>query len=200
MRIVKLGGSLLGYRRLAEALRNWWATQPAAHNVVVVGGGAMVDAIRLVDARQSLGELNCHWMSIQAMGIAARYVSERLPEVPLVVWADQPGHYGSALHGQVSICLLDVEHFLKHVEPTAAGTRLEATWRVSSDSIAARLAVVLQARELVLLKSTLPPDGVCLRSHQRSDFVDPFFAKLAGDLPTVRAVNLRDATFPSRHW
>ncbi len=200
MRIVKIGGSLLQYERLAVALRCWLSQQPASNNVLIAGGGAMVDAIRLVDARQSLGEVACHWLSIQAMGIAARCVVERLPELPLVTRADCVGRSDSAVHGQRSACVLDVEHFLRHVEPAAAGTRLEPTWRVSSDSIAARLASVLHARELVLLKSALPPKGYCLRRAPSSDYVDPFLVELVDSLSVVRAVNLRDAAFPEREW
>lgn len=200
MRIIKIGGSLLNHKRLAESVRCWLSLQPASKNVLVVGGGAMVDAIRLVDRRRSLGETTCHWLSIQAMGVAARCVAEQLIEIPLVTRADGIGRSGSAVHGQRSVCVLDIEHFLRYEEPTIAGTCLEPTWRVSSDSIAARLAVALRAGELVLLKSTLPPDGYCPRSGPPSDYVDPYFVQLAEELSVIRMVDLRQETFPEREW
>ena len=67
---------------------------------------------------------------------------------------------------------------------------LAATWEVSSDSIAARLAVVVGAEELVLLKSALPADV-----RNLGDFVDAAFDETSRDLKVIRLVNLRDADF-----
>lgn len=67
---------------------------------------------------------------------------------------------------------------------------LAATWEVSSDSIAARLAVVVAAEELVLLKSALPADV-----RNLGDFVDAAFDQTSRDVNVIRFVNLRDTGF-----
>ena len=71
------------------------------------------------------------------------------------------------------------------------GDSLPQTWEVSSDSIAARVAEVLSAEELVLGKST----SISAESdwQQRADegFVDQYFPEIATRIPIVRWVNLR---------
>ena len=82
---------------------------------------------------------------------------------------------------------------MRHGEPKLPGTCLPPTWEVSSDSIAARLAVALGAEELVLMKSTLPQSGLDggIRAFSAAGYVDPMLARLVEQLPTVRLVNLR---------
>jgi aspartokinase-like uncharacterized kinase len=80
---------------------------------------------------------------------------------------------------------------LRHGEPRLPGTRLPANWDVTSDSIAARLAVALRAEELVLLKSTLPDAHLEVEELSQSGLVDTMFPRLCGELPAVRIVNLR---------
>jgi hypothetical protein len=63
-------------------------------------------------------------------------------------------------------------------------------WAVTSDAVAARVAVVSQARELVLLKSTDAPPGSDWRAAGKAGFVDALFAEAIGAVP-VRVVNLR---------
>ena len=67
-------------------------------------------------------------------------------------------------------------------------------WQVTSDSIAAHVALRLGAAELVLLKSILPVGRFQHRTTGRLGFVDAHFPTAVGALP-VRIVNLRDADF-----
>ena len=59
--------------------------------------------------------------------------------------------------GEAGVTMFRPSRFLRQIEPHAAGTRLTARWQVTSDAIAARLAIVLGADELVLVKSVPPP-------------------------------------------
>jgi hypothetical protein len=63
---------------------------------------------------------------------------------------------------------------------------------VTSDAIAGRLAVVLHAQELVLIKSVPPPiagDGDARLQHLAdAGFVDAFLPKLRAELPRCRVV------------
>jgi aspartokinase-like uncharacterized kinase len=56
---------------------------------------------------------------------------------------------------------------------------------VTSDSIAARIAGILDAEELVLLKSADPP------AQLQPPYVDEYFVQAAEGLTCVRSVNLR---------
>ena len=64
----------------------------------------------------------------------------------------------------------------------------------TSDSLAAQVALVGRARELILLKSATIPDGVDWQEASENGLVDEIFAKVlreAGRNLEVRAVNLR---------
>jgi aspartokinase-like uncharacterized kinase len=83
------------------------------------------------------------------------------------------------------------EAWLRDREPQLPGTRLPESWDVTSDSIAARLAICTGADELVLLKSADPPSRD-LQELADAGYVDKFLPKLADELPPWRMVNLRN--------
>src|SRR5262249_44601830 len=69
---------------------------------------------------------------------------------------------------------------------------LPVCWDATSDSVAARAAVVLGASELVLLKSVTIAEPYDWTEVARLGVVDPVcFRLLSGALPRVRIVNLR---------
>ncbi|MEX0939120.1 MAG: hypothetical protein WDZ59_14750 [Pirellulales bacterium] len=189
--VVKLGGSLLAADDLMIRLREWLAAEPAAQRVVVVGGGALVDEFRVLDRRHRLDERAAHWMCVDLMTVTSRVVASLLPEA--VVTSDLADLHDRDRKSEVII--FDAADFLRHEEPRLPGTRLAESWDVTSDSIAARLAVVLAAEELVLLKSALPPSGCDVAALAEFGYVDRFFPRLWDELPPVRCVNLLDAAF-----
>lgn len=183
VRVVKLGGSLLELPGLADALRRWFAAQSAACNVIVVGGGRLANVVRDYDRLHRLSQTDAHWLAVRAMELNSRIVASLLPESP---WLDSLGQCEEAV---APWAILNPLIFMrKHPHPRP----LPATWSVTSDSIAARVAELLHAGELVLLKSILPPEPATIETAVAAGYVDAFFSEAGRRLPRIRCVNLRD--------
>lgn len=184
-RVIKLGGSLLAWPEWVEAFDRWIAQQPPAANVVIVGGGAVVEALRQIDRAHALPAETAHWLAVRAMSLTAALAARLLPRAELIVSLERLPP--SASHG---LWVLDVEGFLR--ADARGADQLPCSWDATSDSIAARVAVRLGANELVLLKSALPSEGCdALEELARAGYVDAYFARAARGL-RVRVVNLRD--------
>jgi aspartokinase-like uncharacterized kinase len=180
-----VGGSLFDWPHLAAALMDWVRMQPQAVNVLVAGGGGLAEFVRDAHKRFSLDEETSHWMCVDLLSVSAALLASLLPEtVRVATLADLREHVaGSATTHIVVLC---PTQFLRVDEPKR-DHRLPRNWSVTSDSIAARIAEVLSADELVLLKSADP-----LGSGQPfGGLVDGYFAEAARDLSNVRLVNLR---------
>jgi aspartokinase-like uncharacterized kinase len=190
--VAKVGGSLLSRPDLASQLRNWLneelTTHVNTHYVLVVGGGRLVDAIREIDAMTSLGDATVHWICIELMDVTSRILSNLIPELTVV---DRFRHLAERT-AQPGITLFCPAEFMTKIEPNSAGTRLPANWSVTSDSIAGRLAIVLAADELVVIKSAAPPPiPESIREKWLGDlaaqgYVDRFLPDLAHELPPAR--------------
>lgn len=186
IRIIKLGGSLLDWPELPQRFRRWLASQSPASNVIIVGGGPIVDGLRSVDRAHRLSVEASHWLAIRAMSLTAELAAELLPEVQLIATLDQVHrHPGGPSQ------MFDVEPFLRAEQGSAAA--LPCGWDVTSDSIAAHVASALGACEFILLKSALP-DLDDQGAPKLAGYVDAYFPTASRALH-VRAVNLRDSAF-----
>lgn len=187
VRVVKLGGSLLEWPELAARVRGWLALEPAAIHVFVVGGGTLVDKLRELDRAHAFPPETAHWLAVRAMSLTAGALARWLPDWTLVHAVDE-----LRLSGSPRPQIFDVDRFLR--EDQARSDALPASWEVTSDSIAARLATALGAGELVLLKSALPDGSASHEAWAQSGYVDSYFPRAAARL-RVRAVNLRSDGF-----
>lgn len=193
IRVVKVGGSLFDLVDLSGRLLQWLAKQEPAHHVLIAGGGALVDQVRAWHAQQPLSDAAAHWMCVDLMTATAHALHDWLPAIPLVeddrLLCQRIGKQGCTIFGPSS--------WLRHSEPHLPGKTLSTNWDVTSDSIAARLAIVLQAEELVLMKSTLPAADTKpptdFKQLAACGYVDAMFPQLVPDLPVIRAVDLRAA-------
>jgi dihydroneopterin aldolase len=161
-------------------------------NVLIVGGGQRVEKIRELQQVRGWNDQHAHWLSIQAMEQTAELVRRRLVgqghAVKMVDSLTQRHDRPSTLS------IFSVQNFLRHVDARQE-ERLPEDWTVTSDSIAARLAVMTEAAELVLLKSALPPSGASLADLSEAGFVDAHFPLAARTL-LVRMVNAREIDWP----
>lgn len=186
VRVVKVGGSLVGWAEFVSAWRGWLAEQPPAVNVLIAGGGKLANVIREADAAWGLGEEASHWLCVDLLDVSARLLAAVLPEARREDSWDGLRRRLADGDGHQSIILSPVQ-FLRQVEAGLPPQPLPHRWSVTSDSIAARIAQVLSAAELVLLKSADPPD----QAARRPPYVDDHFAALSEGLNRVRFVNLR---------
>jgi aspartokinase-like uncharacterized kinase len=189
--VIKLGGSLLGVDDLAPRLGRWLAAQAARANVMVVGGGSFADAIREAYRKHDLSEEAAHWLCVRILGVTAELVHRLLPESVLVRSFEELRE----VENQGRLTLFETERFLREEEPVLSPVPLPHCWGVTSDSIAARLAMLLGADELVLLKSSVPAEGTTFGGAAETEYVDGYFARAAAGLSAVRCVNLRDDEF-----
>jgi aspartokinase-like uncharacterized kinase len=188
---VKVGGSLFDLPDLRERLEAWRKRQPPATNLFIAGGGNFAEALRELDRLHHLGERDVHWLSIEAMSITAKFLRSLL-HVGLLRSCDE---IQDAAHDtRPTEWVLDPLMFYDEEEPCLPGTKLPTSASVTSDSIAARLAEVTHADELVLLKSRLP-DSASIATESSAGYVDEFFPSIASTLKRVRCVNLRDDDF-----
>ncbi len=196
-RVVKVGGSLLDRPGLARTVVRWLDAQPALNSLLICGGGELADQVRALDRRYRLTAHAAHFLAIQAMQLNGFVLSRLIPDA---AWMDSYAQWARrATQGDGGRWFFAVEPFMRREEPSLPGVRLPAGWHVTSDSIAARIAAVCRAQELVLLKSTLPAassEGVVSIGHAVAvQLVDDFFPQCAARVPRIRAVNLRDPGF-----
>jgi aspartokinase-like uncharacterized kinase len=186
--IVKVGGSLFDMPNLRDKLRAWLAQFGDNPVLLVPGGGSAADAIRFLDQTHQLGEEASHWLAIQAMSLNAHFLHALLPDTRLV----------SALSDLASTArgwfVLDALPFFRADE--ARSDHLPHGWNVTSDSLAVCVATILQAGELILLKS-VDWSGNDWVDASCNGIVDPYFPEAMRQThPSlrVRIVNARTWT------
>ena len=169
MIVVKVGGSLFEHPGLGLGLNQYLDPLLQTGPVwLVPGGGQFTDAVREYDRVHHLGDEAAHWLALRSLSVSALFLASLLKRDGLTI--------------------LDCHDFAR-ADDGRPGS-LPYSWNVTSDSIAARAAVVGGASRLVLLKSVdVPPDTPWDDAAARG-WVDPHFQAVAHGL-TVEVVNFR---------
>ena len=197
LRIVKVGGSLLQFAALRPVLKGWLARDVETATVLIAGGGELADWVRAADTRFRLEQTPSHWMAVKTMSVTSQLLAELVPAARFIQsWLEMRACLEARRRGELWV--LDPLDFLVAHEPKSPGAPLGTSWAVTSDSIAARLAVAAGADELVLLKSAEPPAGE-LEALRSAGYVDEAFPRLASRLPEVHFVNLLSSEFTTGH-
>jgi len=163
---------------------------------VVPGGGASADVVRDLDERFGLRPGTAHWMAVLAMDQYGLLLADLIPGAATVRTLDE----ASERREGAGVLLAS--------EPLRQADPLPHAWSVTSDSIAAWVAMQLRVRLLVLLKdghgmaalSASPAGGlaevVSLSDLAASSGVDDHLTELLGDVTfPVWAI---DGTHPQR--
>jgi len=192
--VIKVGGSLLGWPLLPRRLEDYLAGRAEGRPVLVVGGGPAADWVRLLDRDHNLGPARSHALALRALDLTAHVLAGVVPGLEVL---DDPGAL-AACWSSGRIPVLAPRRFLD-ADDREAPDPLPHTWDVTTDAIAARLAVFLGAPELVLLKSAPIPPGTDRAEAARLGLVDPAFVAASRRLARVTYVNLRDTGRPGNN-
>jgi aspartokinase-like uncharacterized kinase len=212
MIVVKVGGSLFDHPRLVPELRRYLIALPTEEVWLVPGGGSFVEAIRKLDAIHQLGEETSHWLALRALEVTGEFLKGTIapgqhsglsrPSAYLEDddWEslvpnddDQDTPTQSEAQNKPSrsrVHVLDCFGFAREDELRQGA--LPHSWSVTSDSIAARAAVVYGAERLVLLKSLDVPAGTPWAEAAKRGAVDAHFPQVVAKAKfPIEVVNFR---------
>ena len=133
--VVKIGGSLFpNYAiELAERLKG-------TGSLIVLGGGEFANLIRKYDDEINFSEEANHWTAIDCMDIIAKLVNDKVESTRLAYTIEEANRVSDDGFTPIFI----VSDFLKSEDP------FECSWDVTSDSIAAYVAHLLNANLLIV--------------------------------------------------
>ena len=173
MIVIKLGGSLVAANTLLDCLNR--IEQNYQNAIIVAGGGIFAEQVRIAQQHWQFTDDAAHAMAILAMQQTAWLIKGLKPNFVLV----NSVHALQQRRKQISLWLPDVQ------ELNQAG--IAPSWDITSDSLAAWLASVLQAQELILVKSAVIDPQLSLEQLQAQGIVDKAFCAMV----TRKSVNLR---------
>ncbi|MBT4692345.1 MAG: hypothetical protein HOB73_03270 [Planctomycetaceae bacterium] len=191
LHVIKIGGSLLGDSSDRSAIENavqWLTQQTDSINVVIVGGGHAGDRLRHWQRQFSLTDEQAHLNAVQAMSLnTSRLARTRCLTFAISSWEVLTDFLSSDGANPTTI-MFDCLSFVRDVEPTLGNTILAPDWSCTSDSIAARIAQLLSADKLTLLKSRAARSDD-LRTLKYANYVDLSFPQMAADIRSVTFVD-----------
>ena len=133
--VVKIGGSLFPNYAIELAKR-----LKGTGSLIVLGGGEFANLIRKYDEEINFSEDANHWTAIDCMDIIAKLVNDKVESTKLAYTIDEANKVSDDGFTPIFV----VSDFLKSEDP------FECSWDVTSDSIAAYVAHLLNANLLIV--------------------------------------------------
>lgn len=169
MIIIKLGGSLSRSDALIDCLNAVEKNYQGRAVVVVPGGGGFADQVRLAQQRWQFDDTTAHQMALLSM-----------QQMALMFKGLKPGF-------AIAHCSNAIQSTLNRQSPVIwspditelDNAGIQASWDISSDSLAAWLAKTLSASELILVKSAAVDTGLSLHQLAEQHIIDDAFCGLA---------------------
>jgi hypothetical protein len=133
--VVKIGGSLFPKYaiELAKQLDN-------TDSMIILGGGEFANLIRKYDSEINFSEKTNHWTAIDCMDIIAKLVNDKVESAKLAYTIEEVNQISKEGFTPIFV----VSDFLKMEDP------FECSWDVTSDSIAAYVANLLNANLFIV--------------------------------------------------
>jgi 5-(aminomethyl)-3-furanmethanol phosphate kinase len=178
-RVVKIGGSLVTRPTLIEDVDRWFARQSPADNYVIVGGGEMIDAVRRWDQIHGLPAQSVHWQCVELLNASFLALRSWFPDWQGLA-SEMELHASLSVPVSPRISLVRCESFY-HRGSSFPGVPTD--WRTTTDSIAVLLARIIEADEVVLLKSCVIPQPLDLQAFSDAGIVDQALPHLAQSVP-----------------
>ena len=168
MIVVKLGGSLSRSDALINCLNSVERRYQGRAVVIVPGGGAFADQVRLAQQRWRFDERIAHRMAILAMQQMAMLFSGIKPDFAV---AGSVADIRRQLQRQPCVIWSPDNAELEQAA-------IPASWDITSDSLAAWLATALSATELILVKSAAVDASLSLAQLAKQHIIDQGFCDL----------------------
>ncbi|MBS0267997.1 MAG: uridylate kinase [Proteobacteria bacterium] len=163
--VIKVGGSLSKTGRLGGVLKMLGGAQIPI--VIVPGGGPFADAVRSLQREMSFDDAVAHRLAMLAMEQMAEWMAAQHRGLKVAQTTDE-----------ISDCIMDGQipvwaplHMMGDDEA------IQASWSITSDSLAARLAELLDAR-LILLKSVDTVGHPSAEELARQGVIDALFPEI----------------------
>lgn len=185
MIVLKLGGSLLSRPSLIDFLQ--LASQQGQGKLVIVpGGGIFADQVRLTQKQWHYSDKIAHEMAILAMQQMALLFQGICPCLALT-------HKVTNIHAALQ------QHRVILWSPLLTEIdqdEVPANWDITSDSLAAWLALKLNSPQLILVKSVTIPDNASLAQLSQLNIIDQGFSKMVDQTPlTIDCISEQQLSF-----
>ena len=186
--VAKVGGSLLAWPPLPDRLARFVDDRRGRGErlVLIAGGGGAADWVRDVDRLHALGDEVAHALAVRSLDLTARVLAALVADSEVVRTFDEVDGCWRSRRVPILAPRLVLDDDRSSPDPLARN------WDTTTDTIAARVAVLLHADELVLLKSAGLPPGTTRDEAARLGIVDAAFPRASRGLSSVVVVNLRE--------
>ncbi len=187
-RVVKIGGSLLLRPQLSADLTGWFTRNSPAENLVIMGGGELIDAIRKLDAiHVSKNEREeIHWLCVNLLDATHRIMSLMHSDWPMIKTCEELSNAIRTGFAHDRPTLIAVTAFYHRQSDCV----LPTDWRTTTDAIAGYLADLVDADECVLLKSCDVAPNATLEELIREGIIDPAMQFVEADRRRLRVEKL----------
>jgi aspartokinase-like uncharacterized kinase len=186
--VLKVGGSLLDWPELPRKLAALLESRRDQRLLLIAGGGRFADVLRDLDQTHRLGEEPSHALALRVLDVTAHLLAGLLPGSRVIEDVSQLFEVWSSREIPILAPRLFLEADDRSPDP------LPHAWTTTTDAIAARLAVRLEAAELILLKSLTTSETIGLEEAATLGIVDPEFPRAASGLALVTFQNLREVS------
>ena len=163
--VLKLGGSLLSHAPLTQILQ--LATRAGNGQVVIVpGGGVFAEQVRLTQQQWQYDDQTAHYMAILAMQQMALLLQSLCAGLVIV--------------NNVAMIRASMQQHTVIWSPLSSeldATGIPASWDITSDTLAAWLAVQLSIEHVMLVKSAEFSADSTIAQLSASGVIDKAFAR-----------------------